>query len=86
MGVYRKRFPTGESVSSGNKLAVYNSKFGKFGILICFDAENPVALNETLVILRIFINIKFKRRKNLLSYLILPKYRVDFLGGLISTP
>jgi predicted amidohydrolase len=35
--------------SAGDSIAIYNSKFGKFGILICYDIENQAPLMETLV-------------------------------------
>jgi len=49
LGVYRKRFPMAVSYTAGNEPAVYESKFGKFAVMICFDAENQVCLDDTLI-------------------------------------
>lgn len=48
LGKYRKRFPMSSTLGAGTEVAIYDSKFGRFGILICFDIENQAPLQETL--------------------------------------
>jgi predicted amidohydrolase/WD40 repeat protein len=49
LGSYRKRVPTsGETVSPGNKVGIFDTVHGRIATLICFDVENQAVLEEVL--------------------------------------
>jgi predicted amidohydrolase len=47
IGAYRKR-DTMSACNDGKDVGVFDTKFGPVGILICYDAENPTFVDETL--------------------------------------
>ncbi|EFC42314.1 predicted protein [Naegleria gruberi] len=49
LGCYRKRVPTSaESSTPGDRIGIFDTIYGRIAVLICFDIENQVILDEVL--------------------------------------
>jgi len=49
IGSYRKRKPLVNRLTPGDKNAIFETKFGKVAIMICFDVENQDIFQEVVV-------------------------------------